>query len=1034
MRSSGLVSRLIDRWTLETTPAASRRIPRPSFQQGVAALEGLTVSCLLLLACGQYCLLFGFETAVIGALMLVAGLGLAASAWWACRAVPGRWSQPLTWSALAIWTWGFGSLLKLAATLGAGISWETVAHPGSRLLWLLGVASICFLPGIWLIGQVWWQPRRQAGEQRLFVLGCCLGLGLLPMTLLGWWGQTVLMLLTGVLCLGIAAGHWWRFQPESRSIAIEAEALNWNAYLQTTATCLAGLLLPSIFHMAHQLVPGSLFTLAGLWSGVLMGALLGCVPRTRRQSEPLLLLAAWCAVVLVAYPLLTGAHLRLNAYVSQLWLLFPARLALLSLLTWPAGWLLSDVFVKSSRTTAAETALRILWLTAGGVLGLCGTWSPQLLVQIIGLAAALGLVGLNGAWLMQSTSAWSRGVLAAVCGAIIAALSVQVNYAPQVSEKLLFSTQTFSSLKNGIDANWLTQLDDGRLLSEYETVEGRWSLWRHRAEQTLIRHDGIALGLSAGRGVAGPQSVVEVVPMALPLSLAVEADHVLLIGLAGSTSLSTALEFPVRTVTVLEPDATALKIARQLDQAEGTRSFDDERVRVIAAPAPLAMMGQSAQLYDVIVCASSQAGRLRNQPLYTEEFYRHAARQLSENGIFCQRLAYFDLGPEMLREVAGTMASAFPHVAVTELTPGELLFVAGAKETVVTTGVVDQLRAPQSRRVLAGLGWDWSALLSLGTVTSGEMETFCGNSRTNSVGSGRLAWQMPLEISRWGAKAAESRQVLAQHGKSLGASLGDVPESQDISHRLEDVKQKYVLAVEHPDEYWAYRAVLKKRLQDRPRTEIVQVRHEGLKRALHSEDARRKEYLAQLGELAKTDHLTGAQIEQLTAYTEPYDPLLSDFAHFEAAHLYSRATQASPRNAYQHWLHCVLFAPPQDRSVRTVCAAIQMLHQFPECVDSPADRWDHLNALLEVMEQRWVMRMTSGGENKYEMIDTDRSIESVQQAIETMEDLAPQVPIAAHDWQIRKDVLAETLLRPLKAERSRQARAFAVPSAAKAAP
>ncbi|MCA9079782.1 MAG: hypothetical protein KDA58_04455 [Planctomycetaceae bacterium] len=1019
-----------------------QRLPRPrrrlaSAQRLVPILSGSVLFCLLFSGCCTFCLGFGFDPVVIGAVLLVAGLGLVGSIAWATRAASSRSSVAWAWLILGIWGFATPWITTQTDAWSTHFTQQTWTHPGLRLLTLLMLGGTTLLPIVWCLGQIAWHTTSTARDRRSLLLG---GVGMC--LILPWLGSSVwnLGLFAGAASAGslvLALWSWARPHHLESEAEAKAEPLRESPIalvlpIRFFAAFATGLLLPVMFHMLHQTVATSLFTLCCLWSGVLAGAWLGAGFGHRLDHRisgtPLLVLALWSLGVWIVFPWLISTQLLLTVRMSHVALLYTARGLLLGLAVLPAGWLLQDV-VSSRRADSSQAIGLLLLGLGGGLLGLWGTWSPGTLTLTLGIAALVALWALNLHQLTQPGLATTRLTCGLVTAALVIGLGTSSGYRPETAERLLFSSQTFAAYRSGMAESWLPHLDDGRLLAEYDSVQGRWSLWRHRANQTLVRRDGIAVGLSAPFAAAGPLSPVEVMPVALPLSLAVQPDHVLLLGMTSPTPLATALHYPVRSVTVVEESSTATAIAQRLDELAGGISFADDRVQLVRTTPQLAVLGQSEQAYDVIVCTSPHVSRLQNQPLITAEFYRNAASRLSADGLFCQRLAYFDLGPEMLRDVAATLASVFPHVAVTELTQGELLFVAAnTPQELAHSGVIDQLKAPHSRRVLSEIGWDWSVAMSLGTVVPDRINELAAGGRTNSTSNGRFAWSLPYEVARWGDKAQATRQLLAKCGNALGAGLGDIPEAQDISLRLEDVRQKYVLAVEHPDEYWAYRAVIKKRLQDRPRTEIVQVRHEGLKRALHTEDARRKEYLQQLGDLAKFEHPTGEQIEALARFAEPYDPLVSDFVHFEAAHQYARATNAQPRDAYQHWLHSVMFAPPQDRSVRTVCAALQMLNQFPETTPSASERFDHLNALLEVMEQRWVTRLTSSDRSKYEVIDTERSIQAVEESIATMQQLASHVPVSETDWNLRKEVLAETLLRPLKAERSRQMRQYSVPA------
>jgi hypothetical protein len=254
------------------------------------------------------------------------------------------------------------------------------------------------------------------------------------------------------------------------------------------------------------------------------------------------------------------------------------------------------------------------------------------------------------------------------------------------------------------------------------------------------------------------------------------------------------------------------------------------------------------------------------------------------------------------------------------------------------------------------------------------------------------------------------------------AWIGESERIKDVQQRLADVIEQQRLIHEHPDHYWAYRRVLKERLKERPRGIIQQVKHEGLKRTLHPEDERRKEYLEVLGEAATSNAPGAAAIEELTAFAVPYDPLVSHVLHQEAARLYEKSPDDDPAARFQHLRYSVYFGPPNDRSVRNVVAALTLINDHAELIADPIARWDEMNSLLEVLKQRSSLRLrfdTTAA--PFELIDAERSITIAKRTMTAMESLREQTNVPADDWQHRKTVLERMLVRPMWTYHSQQA-------------
>ncbi|CAK9062147.1 Spermidine synthase, partial [Durusdinium trenchii] len=186
------------------------------------------------------------------------------------------------------------------------------------------------------------------------------------------------------------------------------------------------------------------------------------------------------------------------------------------------------------------------------------------------------------------------------------------------------------------------------------------------------------------------------------------------------------------------------------------------------------------------------------------------------------------------------------------------------------------------------------------------------------------------------------------------------------------------------------------------------------------------DYLKTLGKVATSSTPETEEIEQLNDFLEPYDPLVSYFVHVESAALHGRGTTVDATTQLRHWLHTVYYGPTHDRSVRNIWSAMRLLLDHPHAVASEVDRWSHLDGLLEVMEHRWNQRMSQRGQRlKYEPIDTEVSIQVIEDALSEMERLRTAAGVSEDDWSVRREVVEQTLLRPLRVHRARQARQYA---------
>jgi hypothetical protein len=192
---------------------------------------------------------------------------------------------------------------------------------------------------------------------------------------------------------------------------------------------------------------------------------------------------------------------------------------------------------------------------------------------------------------------------------------------------------------------------------------------------------------------------------------------------------------------------------------------------------------------------------------------------------------------------------------------------------------------------------------------------------------------------------------------------------------------------------------------------------------LHPEDERRKAYLEVLG-VAVTPDI--ASIRMLSDFADPYDPLVSYFLHQESARLYEKAGSHDLATRLHHWRYSVYFGPPQDQSVRNVIAALEILNDHPELIRDPLDRWDELNALLEILKQRSALRVQlDDSASSFELIDAERSIATAKRTVAAMDKLRPHTDISQSDWERRKTVIERMLIRPMWSYHDQQTRRLA---------
>lgn len=982
---------------------------------GRDCVAGAAVGTLFILLFSRLRLALGASTDVMIASLLSVTLGLLV-----CNALIGRAGKLVVCLACGLLgSWAF--LQPVALALGMDSVHQFTLEQLQNPIFQYGIVQIIVLASLFpfAVGAsaILSQPDLRRGS---FVFGLAGSLFTVPLLLSVMLSPLAVQWLA-IGSLVVIGGAQFFFR-QNKSVAIEAIGeFSGSAAFNTAlfTTCLGGAFAIVCF-VGQQLTLDTLaaeFALvAGIGAGVALSIWLKFqAPASRRW----LALAIWGALIALAYPTLTYLALSETVWVSNTLLLLASRSLILVVLTIPIGMLVASRTAGEQGLTS-HTVVLFACFSAGCAISVWSGISPTVavlaLVIVATLSSLLALTIIRG--FLQTRFQYLR-LTGALTLVVIGCLFIG-RFDPARSEKVLFTGNTYAAFRGGVDWSLLQWLDDGRLVDQKSNLNGRWSLWKQRGQQAVVRENGLVSETKSNNPTACPLSASEVLPSLFPLVAHPTAEHVLVVGVHGST-LQTCESFPLRTITVIEQsDFFEAKREWISSQLAGAEDF-----QFVQADFQLGLKARHTQPYDVIIAPQAMAATTGGAAQLTEEFYRSISSNLAENGVFCQRLAFYDLGPEYVRSLTTTLKEVFPQVVIVESIPGELLFVATHQaDSLITEGLVARLQLPQTRQILSSMGWDWSIPASRGTLDNERVEKWIADaSSALSVRNLDSIYRLPAEIARWEMKSQQTRQSLAKHAMSLGGYLGEGDESLDIQQRLEDLQLAQSILNNHPDDIWGYRAALKKQLTERPRSKIMQVKHEGLKRRLHPDDQRRKDYLQTLGALAKTKQPTIEMVDYLIQYMHPFDPLLGPFVSNEAIHQLERVDAATESAQYFALLYSIYFSTAADKSVRNVCRATNLLCENPEIVADDAERWDQLNGLVEIFRHRWQLRFhDQRNQSDYETIDTERSIAALKSAVAEMELLAADAGLSSADWDARKKIIDESLVRPLRLHRSQQLR------------
>lgn len=885
--------------------------------------------------------------------------------------------------------------------------------------------------------------------------GMALSVLLMPLTVGLWWGLERFGWMLALGSIGWTIQDRMRRRRETPAgeagapVAREADGAHpWGLIdvVHSVSGLLIGAAAALCLQVGAQLVAGMSYIvfaeLAGLLGGVATGLLLRAsrLRRTRRPQSPFgagILFAAGSLVVLTAtFGWLTDLHLWLSASVSQVWLLMPGRAVLAALTLLPCGLALVLAADEWPHQVRGHFAADLAQTAAASAVGFVALrfWQVDSVSMVPWFVVAAAGVGLLLVWVARPVFRPQPIATVAVCAGLMlaGAGAWHSGYDPARSARLLFSTTAFTAYRGGMEPDELPALDDGRLVATRCNGRSIWTVWKHHGAQLQFRENGIPRHITSLDLAVCPQSSAELLPAVIPLVLHPEPRHVLLTGLGGTATLQSCLAFPVLSLTCTEPDEALVSLARDVVGSDGESDpTADPRVRLLRVD-PVLAAAANDRAYDVIIVAATQPALFSSVSGATTEYYARLAGKLRPGGVLCQRFQYVDFGAWPLRQIASALKAVFPRLMLLETAPGEVLLVAGLLDGPrVDAALAARAQSAHVRRVMSQAGWDWSVLLALAAVDTEHTSALDVSAAASAAADGRFAFRLAPELLRWGAKLEEIQQLLAADRSRMLDWIGAIPAAEEAAQRLADVGEQHRTISEHPEQFWSYRKTLKQRLQQRPRSVIVPVSHEGLQRRLHPEDQRRKDYLLALGRAARQAKPRADAIAEVARFVEPFDPLVSYFVHHEAAYLLARSSTPDRRAELAHRLHTVYYGAGSDRSVRNVVAALRLVLDHPEATDSTAERWDHMNALLEVLRQRWAARLHSADQSRYTAADLGETLTAAKQALERMDELYTGVSVSADAWQMRRGLLERELIRPLRAAQVQQVerRTAATPSA-----
>ncbi|MCA9569653.1 MAG: hypothetical protein KC656_17525 [Myxococcales bacterium] len=200
----------------------------------------------------------------------------------------------------------------------------------------------------------------------------------------------------------------------------------------------------------------------------------------------------------------------------------------------------------------------------------------------------------------------------------------------------------------------------------------------------------------------GDDMPTQVLSGVLPVSTARDPARVAVVGLASGVTAGAVLRSArVRELHVFELEPAVVRASHAFDHVNG-RPLDDPRTTLVVDDARAAL-ARGGLPYDVIVSEPSNPWITGVSSLFTQEYWETARSRLSDDGVFCQWVQLYGLGPNAFRGLVRTFVHVFGDVWLYETIEGSdvLLLTAPPPPDAPLRPRLD----PDGVRRLAGVGW-----------------------------------------------------------------------------------------------------------------------------------------------------------------------------------------------------------------------------------------------------------------------------------------------------------------------------------------
>jgi spermidine synthase len=143
-----------------------------------------------------------------------------------------------------------------------------------------------------------------------------------------------------------------------------------------------------------------------------------------------------------------------------------------------------------------------------------------------------------------------------------------------------------------------------------------------------------------------------------------------IIGFGSGVTVGAALQFPLRSVEVIELERSVLEASRLFADVNHLR-FDLPRFPYVSTPRLRVInddgrnyLASTNKQFDVIISEPSNPWLTGVSDLFTVDHFRVAKRRLRASGVYCEWVQLYEMSPQNVKSIYRTFASQFRYVMV----------------------------------------------------------------------------------------------------------------------------------------------------------------------------------------------------------------------------------------------------------------------------------------------------------------------------------------------------------------------------------